>query len=47
MKYLPADGKEQHPGIDCEEIAGMRDRLTHHLVGVDDQIIWDLAFSKI
>jgi uncharacterized protein with HEPN domain len=47
VKFLPADLKEQHPGIDWKAIAGMRDRLIHHYFGVDYEIVWDVAVSKI
>ena len=33
--------------IDWEDIAGMRDKLIHHYMGVDIEVVWDTAKQDI
>lgn len=35
--------KDQHPGIPWKEMAGTRDRLTHHYFGVNQEIVWQIV----
>ena len=33
--------------IDWEDIAGMRDKLIHHYMGVDIEVVWDTAKQDV
>ncbi len=41
VKSIPAEIQKQHEGIPWKEIAGMRDRLIHQYMKVDDRVVWD------
>lgn len=40
VKNLSAQVKQARPEIPWKQIAGMRDRLTHHYFGVDLSLVW-------
>lgn len=41
VKQLPKDVTSEYKNIPWNEIAKMRDVLTHHYFGVDDKVLWD------
>jgi uncharacterized protein with HEPN domain len=41
VKQIPAEVTKEYPEIPWNEIAKMRDVLTHHYFGVDDKVLWD------
>ena len=41
VKQIPKEITTLYPDIPWNEIAKMRDILTHHYFGVDDKILWD------
>lgn len=46
-KKLPVEVREQYAGVDWRAVAGMRDRLIHSYFGVDYDLVWDVAASKV
>jgi uncharacterized protein with HEPN domain len=46
-KNIPTTIKTAHPSIPWKEIAGTRDKITHHYFGVDLQLIWNLTQKEI
>lgn len=46
-KAVPEEMRTKHPQIEWRAIAGMRDRLIHGYLGVDYEIVWDVAVNKI
>lgn len=47
VKNLPEDFKKDHPEIEWQKIAGMRDVLIHQYFGVDLALTWDVVHSDI
>lgn len=43
VKKLPDSIKEEYPNIAWQEIAGLRNRVTHVYFDVDIDIIWDVV----
>jgi uncharacterized protein with HEPN domain len=41
VKNIPKEITTLYPQIPWNEIAKMRDVLTHHYFGVDDKVLWD------
>jgi len=41
VKNIPSEVTKEYPQIPWNEIAKMRDVLTHHYFGVDDKVLWD------
>ena len=46
-KKIPADVKYAWKSISWREMAGMRDRLVHDYMGVNYNIVWDVAKNII
>ena len=46
-KKIPDDIKYQWSSISWKEMAGMRDRLVHDYMGVNYNIVWDVAKNII
>ncbi len=46
-KKVPLQMRQRYPDVEWRAIAGMRDKVIHHYFGVDHDIIWDVALSKI
>ena len=46
-KKIPDELKARYPEINWKAMAGMRDRLVHDYMGVDDEIVWDVVANKI
>jgi uncharacterized protein with HEPN domain len=42
-KNLSDEFLNQHPGIPWREMAGTRDRLTHHYFGINQEIVWQIV----
>ena len=45
-KKVPPEFRQRYPQIPWREMAGMRDRLIHNYLGVDYEIVWDVAANK-
>lgn len=45
-KHVPAPFRDRHPSIPWRAMAGMRDRVIHDYLGVDYEIVWDVAKHK-
>ena len=39
-KHLSNEFKDSYPNIPWRDIAGMRDKLIHHYMGLDVEVIW-------
>ena len=39
-KNLSEEFRNQHPDIPWRDMAGTRDRLTHHYFGINQEIVW-------
>ena len=46
-KKIPDDFRQQHSEIEWRAMAGMRDRLIHGYFGVDYELVWDVASTKV
>jgi uncharacterized protein with HEPN domain len=46
-KQIPDDLKRKYSHLEWRAMAGMRDRLVHNYMGVDYDIVWDVAINKI
>ena len=42
-KNLSDEFQDQHPGIPWRDMAGTRDRLTHHYFGINHEIVWQIV----
>ncbi|HMB92105.1 MAG TPA: DUF86 domain-containing protein [Rhodothermales bacterium] len=46
-KKIPDSLRQCHAHIEWRAMAGMRDRLIHDYMGVDYEIVWDVATNKM
>ena len=46
-KKVPDAFREQHPEVEWQAMAGMRDRLIHGYFGVDYELVWDVVKNKV
>ena len=47
VKNLPQKVTIKYPSIPWKEIAGTRDKITHHYFGVDLELIWKIIKENI
>lgn len=47
VKKVPLEFRDRHASIEWRVMAGMRDRLIHDYFGVDYDIVWDVATTKM
>lgn len=47
VKQLPANFKDQYPGVPWNQIAGLRNRIVHDYAGIDLEIIWEVVQSSL
>lgn len=47
VKNLPQNVTAKYPNIPWREIAGTRDKITHHYFGVDLELIWKIIKENI
>ena len=46
-KHIPPEARAQHPEIDWQKIAGLRDIVVHEYFGLDVEIIWDVIMREV
>jgi uncharacterized protein with HEPN domain len=46
-KKLPAEIRLKYPDVEWRNMAGMRDRLIHDYLGVDYELVYDVAKTKV
>ncbi len=47
VKKIPVEIKKNHPKIEWNKIAGLRDILIHEYFGINLEIIWDVIINKL
>lgn len=47
VKQIPDDFRARYPQVEWRKMAGTRDKLIHDYLGVDYELVWDIAQSKI
>jgi uncharacterized protein with HEPN domain len=46
-KQLSPEFRNRNDSVDWKKISGMRDRIIHDYLGVDYDLVWDVARTKI
>lgn len=46
-KKLPDEFRTRHPQVEWRAMAGMRDRLIHGYIGIDYDLVWEVATQKV
>jgi uncharacterized protein with HEPN domain len=47
VRGVPELVRSKHPEVDWKRITGLRNILIHEYFGVDAEIVWDIAQSKL
>ena len=47
VKKLDMAYRESHPSVEWKAVAGMRDKLIHHYMGVDYHLVWDVIENQV
>lgn len=47
VKQIPDDFRAENPQVEWRKMAGTRDKLIHDYLGVDYELVWDIARNKI
>lgn len=47
VKQIPDDFRAEYPQVEWRKMAGTRDKLIHDYLGVDYELVWDIAQNKI
>ncbi|MFN0112866.1 MAG: DUF86 domain-containing protein [Blastocatellia bacterium] len=46
-KRIPEDIRQKYPAIPWQEMAGMRDKLTHDYFGVNIEVVWKTTVEDL
>lgn len=47
IKQVSTDLRQQYPGVEWEQIAGMRNRLIHEYFAIDYYVVWIAATEEV
>lgn len=45
--HVPVDVRESNPQVEWRSIIGVRNRLAHGYLGIDDDVVWDIVQNSI
>jgi uncharacterized protein with HEPN domain len=46
-RQLPEGFKSQHPDIPWNKMAGLRNRIVHDYIGIDQEIVWHIIQNEL
>ena len=46
-RQLPEEFKSQYPDIPWNKMAGLRNRIVHDYVGIDQEIVWHIIQNEL
>lgn len=46
-KKVPEEWRDRYPQVEWRAMAGLRDRLIHGYFGVDYELVWEVAKTKV